>query len=269
VFSFVGIDIGKYQSHWVKMSATREMVMWITDYGIVETHGLTKTSSPQAIELQLIDSLRQFADAEPFHDAQPLLCLVDSGDYTESVYEVCRQLGPPFFPSKGWSADRFRQKKKTEDYEPFLEAYAHRTADSKRREMWIYHVNTEFWKKWGQERFLLDAFLDDTRLPGSVALFDPPNGDIKFHLQFARHMVSESEQLVPVDGKINKRMWVVHDKANNHKLDAYALACAAAGCAGLRLVSPEPPPVVVKPKSEPKPRLMNPHGQPFLATERK
>lgn len=269
VFSFVGIDIGKYKSHWVKISATREMVTWITDYGVVETHGLTKFSSEQAIELAILESLRQFADSEPFHDAQPLLCLIDSGDYSESIYEACRQLGPPFFPSKGWSKERFHQKKQTDEYEPFLEAYAHRTIDSKRREMWLYNVQTEFWKKWGQERFLVDAFIDQTRLPGSVALFDPPHGDMKFHLQFARHMVSESEQLVPVDGKVNKRVWVVHDKANNHWLDAYALACAAAGCAGLRLVSPEPPPVVApQPKPEPRPRLLNPSGQPFLVTER-
>jgi hypothetical protein len=197
-----------------------------------------------------------------------LLALVDSGDYTESIYESCRQLGAPFFPSKGWSQDRYHPKKQTDDYEPFLQAHAHRTIDSKRREMWLYNVNTEFWKKWGQERFLVDAFMDDTRLPGSVALFEPPHGDAKYHLHFARHMVSESEQLVPVDGKINKRVWIVHDKANNHWLDAYALACAAAGCAGLRLVNPEPEPVKQQAKTEAKPRLVNPHGQPFLATER-
>lgn len=268
VFSFVGIDIGKYKSHWVKISATRDMVMWLVDYGIVETHGLTKFSSEQAIELAILESLKQFADTEPFHDAQPLLCLIDSGDYSDSIYEACRQLGSPFFPSKGWSNDRFHQKKQTDEYEPFLQAYAHKTIDSKRNEIWLYNVNTEFWKKWGQERFLVEAFIDQTRTPGSIAVFDPPFGDMKFHLQFARHMVSESEELVPVDGKVNKRTWVVHDKANNHWLDAYALACAAAGCAGLRLVIPEPPEQKPQQKAEPKPRLVNPHGQPFLVTER-
>ena len=269
VFSFVGIDIGKYKSHWVKLSCTRDLVSWVTDYGVVETHGLSKFSSEQAIELAILESLKQFADGDVFADAQPLLVLVDSGDFTESIYEFCNQMGAPFYPSKGWSMDRFRQKKQTDDYEPFLQSYAHKTADSKRRELWLYNVNTEFWKKWGQDRFLVDAFMDHTRLAGSVALFDPPHADMKFHLQFARHMVSESEQLVPVDGKVNKRQWIVHDKNNNHWLDAYALACAAAGCTGLRLVNPEPPPIVQQVKSEPKPRLVNPHGQPFLATERR
>lgn len=270
VYSFIGLDVGKYKSHWVKLSSTRDMVMWIVDYGVMETHGLTKTSTPQAIELELIQSLKQFADTEPFQTSQPLLCLVDSGEFSESVYEACRQIGQPFFASKGWSMDRFKQKKQNEEYEPFLQSYAHKTIDSKRREMWLYHVNTEFWKKWGQDRFLVDAFVDDTRIPGSVAIFDPPGGDMKFHLQFARHMVSESEQLVPVDGKVNKRMWVVKDKANNHWLDAYALACAAAACAGLRLENPEPePPKQKKQKQTQQPKLVNPYGQPFLATERR
>ena len=66
------------------------MVIWITDYGIVETHGLSKHSTEQAIELALIDSLKQFTDSETFADAQPLLVLVDSGDFTASM-------GPPLF----------------------------------------------------------------------------------------------------------------------------------------------------------------------------
>lgn len=268
VFSFIGVDIGKYKSHWVKIAVTREMVGWVVDYGVIETHGLSKYSTGEAIELAILDSLKQFADSEPFHDVQPLLVLIDSGDYSESIYEFCHQMGAPFFPSKGWSRDRFHQKKQTDDYEPFLEAYAHRTMDSKRREMWLYNVQTEFWKKWGQERFLVNAFMDQTRLPGSMAIFDPPHGDQKYHLQFARHMVSESEQLVPVDGKVNKRVWVVHDKNNNHWLDAYALACAATGCTGLRLINSEPEQPKPKPQQAPKQRLVNPHGQPFLATER-
>ena len=269
VYSFVGLDIGKYKSHWVKISCTRELVMWVVDYGVAETHGLSKNSTDQAIELAIHESLIQFADSEPFHDAQPVLCLVDSGNWADAIYEACNALGPPFFAAKGWDPGRFRMKKQSKDIEPFLEAYAHQITDHKRRPLWLYNVNTEYWKEWGQERFLVDAFRDHTRLPGSVALFSPQHGDVKQHLHFARHMVSESMELVPVDGKINKRVWVVHDKANNHWLDAYALACAAAGCAGLRLVNPEPAPQPKPaPKPEPRQTILNPHGQPFLVTER-
>ena len=267
-YSFIGIDIGKYKSWWVKLRITREAVAWVTDYGVVETVGLSKYSTEQATELAIIESLMQFADTDTFNNDQPVMALVDSGDFTESIYAFCRQAGAPFFAAKGWDANRFHQKKQSDEYEPFLQAYAHKTIDSKRRDMWLYNVNTEFWKKWGQERFLVDAFMDQTRLPGSVALFEPPHGDKKFHMQFARHMVSESEQLVPVDGKLNKRVWIVHDKTNNHWLDAYALACAAAGCAGIRLVNPaiEQQQRAAPPK--PRAAMLNQYGQPFLASER-
>lgn len=267
-FSFVGIDIGKYKSHWVKLRITREAVAWITDYGIVETHGLSKYSTEQAIDLAIIDSLIEFSDTETFNNDQPVMTMVDSGDFTESIYAFCREVDGPFFPTKGWSSDRFRNKKESDDVKPFLEAYAHRIHDSKGNLLWLYNVNTEWWKKWGQERFLVDAFMDHTRIPGSVALFEPPHGDRKFHSQFGRHMVSESEQLIPVDGKLNKRVWVVHDKSNNHWLDAYALACAAAGCAGIRLVNPRIEITPQKPVSPPPARITNQYGQPFLATER-
>ena len=267
-FSFVGIDIGKYKSHWVKIRMTRDAVLWITDYGVVETYGLTKFSSERATELAITSSLIEFADTDVFKDSTPTLTLVDSGDFTESIYEFCQQAGSPFFSSKGWSSDRFHQKKNTDEYKPFLEAYAHSTIDSKRREIWLYHVNTEYWKKWGQERFLVDAFLDDTRLPGSVALFEPPHGDKKYHLAFSRHIVSESEQLIPIVKKLNKRVWIVHDKANNHWLDAYALACAAAGCSGLRIVNSIVQPHPIKPNPPQRKPVLNQHGQPFLATER-
>lgn len=268
-FAFMGIDIGKYKSHWVKIACTRDAVVWITDYGIVETSGLSKYSTDQAIELQIVHSLMEFSESEECTENPPVLVLVDSGDFTESVYEFSRQAGAPFFASKGWDAGRFRLKKESDDYQNFLEAYAHRAMDSKQRELWLYHVNTEYWKNWGQQRFLVDAFMDATRLPGSVALFEPPHGDVKYHLQFARHMVSESEQFVPVDGKVNKRVWVVHDKKNNHWLDAYALACAAAGCAGIRLVDSEPPSPTVPPRPTRKRQVMlTPTGQPFFIGDR-
>ena len=270
VFSFVGIDIGKHSIHWVKIASTRNATIWITDYGKEDVYGLTENSSERAIELAILKSLNQFADSDVFKTAQPLLALVDSGYCKESIYEFCKSAGRPFFPVKGVESNQFRQKKESKEYQPFLEAYSHRMIEAKYGEIWLYIINGEYWKKWGQERFLVDAFIDDTRIPGSAAIFDPPEGSKKFHLKFSQQLVSESEQLVPVNGKENKRVWIVHDRRNNHWLDAYGYACAAAGCAGIRIVGSESKPAPA-PQVQPKPRapIVNPYGQPFLATERK
>lgn len=269
-FTFIGMDIGKYRSHWVKIACNRDAVFWVTDYGVAETHGLSKHSQGQTVERAILAMLHELEETPPFVEDPPLLTLIDSGYYPQSVYDFCRKTDLNCFPSKGIDVERFRQKKESDEYRPFLEAYAHHITDDQGRKIWLYVINGEFWKNWGQERFLVEPFIDHTRIPGSVALFDPPGGDKKFHLPFGRSMVSESREMVPVDKKHNKPVWVVHDKANNHKLDAYALACAAAGCAGIRLIEPEPAPVSQQVQRQPpRPPLTNPYGQPFLATERK
>jgi hypothetical protein len=268
-FTFIGMDIGKYKSHWVKIAVNRDAVLWITDYGTAETYGLSKHSQDKTVEAALLAMLEGFAESEACTESPPLLWLTDSGYFPQPVYDFSLASDLPCYASKGVDVEKFTQKKQSDEYRPFLEAYAHQITDDKLRKIWLYVINGEYWKNWGQERFLIEPFIDETRIPGSVALFDPPHGDKKYHLQFGRHMVSESRELVPVDKKHNKPVWIVHDKANNHFLDAYALACAAAGCAGIRILPTEPQPVsqkIQQPKRQP---IVNPYGQPFLATERK
>jgi len=268
-FTFIGMDIGKYKSHWVKIAVNLKCVMWITDYGVAETHGLTKYSQDQTTERAVLQMLAEFEESQAFADSTPLSMLIDSGWCPQPIYDFCLRNSKVCFPTKGVDPGKYSPKKASDEFVPFHEAYAHNFVDDRKQNFWLYVINGEYWKNWGQERFLIEPFIDQTRIPGSVALFDPPHGDKKYHLQFGRHMVSESRELVPVDKKHNKPVWIVHDKANNHYLDAYALACAAAGCAGIRILPTEPQPVsqqIQQPKRQP---IVNPYGQPFLATERR
>jgi hypothetical protein len=92
-------------------------------------------------------------------------------------------------------------------------------------------------------------------------------GDEKRHLSFAKHITAEEEQLVPVNGKELKRVWFVKNR-NNHYLDALALACAAAGCVGIRLIQQTKPPAPKPKPAAPQRRMTDSFGRPFLATER-
>lgn len=259
-----GIDIGKYKSHWWKAAWHESATGYTLDYGIIETYGLDTRSSERAIDHAIVDSLIQFADAD---DETPLLTLVDSGNFTNAIYEACNQLGGAFRPAKGYADAQFKQIKPTDNQVPFLESYARKQLDHSMREMWLYHVNTDHWKDWLQERFLTDTFDDHGfRVPGSMAIFEPPHGDIKFHSQLGRHMVSEGWELVPVKNKVNKKTWIVRDKRNNHWLDAGALCSAAAGCVGIRLIQPA---VEIQPRQTQAPRkprrITNRYGQSFVA----
>jgi len=263
----IGLDLGNYNSHWTDIAWEGNAIGSIVDYGIMETYGLNANSSDKAIELAILAGLEVWAD-DVVSNINPLLALIDSGSgrgHTQAVYEFCRRRGAPFYASKGWDQSRFRMPLKQDGKEPFLEAWAHSLVEES---VWLYNVNTEWWKRWLQQRFITDP-IDDAgnRNDGSLTLFSPGE-DKKRHLSFAHHIVAEEEQLVPVHGKESKRVWFVKNR-NNHWLDSTALACAAAGCVGVRLIdAAKSVDVVVRPIVESKP-MTDQWGRTFGVTNRK
>ena len=69
---------------------------------------------------------------------------------------------------------------------------------------------------------------------GSCSLFNQGK-DPKRHLTFAHHIVAEGREELFVEGKGVVRSWKVYNR-NNHWLDAIALASAALGVLGVRLI---------------------------------
>lgn len=262
----VGLDIGKYYSHWVKIGWHGNAIGHVLDYGVMETPGMMTADNKQAVINALLPALLQWR-IDVAADGLPDFCLIDSGDYTDAVYEFVRQAGgTPFAASKGWATTKFRMpKERTKDKLPFQECYAsHLPAER----LWLYNVHTEHWKQWVHERFNT-ATVDEQQMPnsGTLSLFAAPN-DRRRHLSFSQHIVAEERRDVFVPGKGHVRQWVVVNR-NNHYLDATALACAAAGCLGVRVV----PRVALQAALQQKPparrpALTSPSGKPFLVTER-
>ena len=261
----VGLDIGDRQSHWTDIAWEGEAAGTITDYGIMETwfqHG----SDEKAIELAILQSLHTWAD-EVISRINPLLVLIDSGSgvaHKPAVYSFCRERGAPFFPSKGWDSARFRPKLRQDGVEPFDQCWAHYQPEG----VWLYNVNSEHWKKWAQQRFLTQPYgPNNERNPGSLLLFSD-EGDKKRHLSFSHHITSEEERSIPVAGKAFKKIWFVKNR-NNHWLDATALACAAGGAVGVKLVKEPEPPQRAAAQPRQSRQFLDPYGRPFVATLRK
>jgi hypothetical protein len=260
----ISIDIGDRNSHWVDTAWECAAIGSVVDYGVMETwfaHG----SDSKAIELALLASLHTWAD-EVMARANPLLVLVDSGSgkaHNPAVYQFCRDRGATFFPSKGWDDSRFRPKQRQDGIEPFEQCWAHYLPE---HGVWLYNVNTEYWKVWTHRRFLTDPY-DQAgyRTEGSLVLFDV-DGDKRRHLAFAHHITAEEEQFVPVFEKGTKRIWKVKNR-NNHWLDALALACCSASAVGVQLVQREIPQAPIRPSKVN--RFTDQHGRPFVATFRK
>lgn len=261
----IGCDIGKYYSHWVKVAWHGNAIGNIVDYGVIETPMMTAATNDKAVSAALLPALMQWR-FDMLAGSGIDFCLVDSGDYTEAVYEFIRSAGGmPFAAAKGWDRGRFNVGKDGPDRRVFLEAFA---SHQRTEGLWLYNVNTEFWKQWVQERFITKTFDDNQQWnDGTLSLYAAP-GDRKRHLSFSHHMVSEERTEQFVHGKGLVRKWVVKNR-NNHYLDAIALACAAAGCLGVRIVPRESTQQVTRPAAKIVAPLVNPHGQPYLVTERK
>lgn len=268
-FETIGIDLGKYASHWSHTAWTDETcVGTVPDYGIMETTGLNAASDNKAIEHAIVAALEVWAE-DVVAKIKPQLVLIDSGTFTDAAYTFCRNAGRPFFPAKGWDLGRFRMpEERTPEKIPYQECYA---AWQPNHKLWLYHHQGEYWKSWMQSRFLQQPYDEQNeRQPGSLALFNPV-GDAKRHLSFSQHMVAEYERHVPKEGKQLKREWYVKNR-NNHWLDGMALACCAAGVLGVRLMTQPPPPPPKKkpqPSEEPRETPFSRNGLPFLATQRR
>jgi hypothetical protein len=265
-FVTVGLDVGKYYSHWVKIGWHGNAIGHIVDYGVMETPGMMAATNDKAVMTALIPALAQWR-TDITADGKLDFCLIDSGDYTEAIYEFVRQVGgTPFAASKGWDQGRFRLPSEGPGKRPFIEAYAaHQPAER----LWLYNVNTEHWKQWTQERFVTATFDDQNQFnDGTLSLY--ASTDRKRHLSFSHHIVAEERRETFVPGRGMIRKWVVLSK-NNHYLDAAALACAAAGVLGVRILPKTQATPVSQQLRQQQPvrRLLNSRGQPFLVTERR
>lgn len=265
-FVTVGLDMGKNYCHWAKTAWWGNAIGTVIDYGVLEVNGVHPTSTPEAIEKAQLAALYAFrteVEASEKVDA----VMIDAGTFTQTVYSFVRSVGSPYFATKGWDHKRFRMPiERTVDKLPFIECWAH---NLKEEAVWLYNVNTEWWKDWLQQRFLTPTFDESHRFQdGSLSVYSHP--DKRRHTSFAHHIVSEERRTIFVEGRGNVTTWEVLSK-NNHWLDATALACAGAGCLGVRLLPKLPPKVMaVTPTAakQEQSRFVTPSGKPYLVTER-
>jgi hypothetical protein len=243
---FVGLDVGKYFSHWTKIYVHGNAIGHVIDYGVMETPGMSVETTPQSVQVALLSSLMAWR-SDILATNPPTFCLIDSGDYTDAVYEFVRQAGgAPFAPSKGWAASKFFVGQESPTRRNFDNVWAGLQQSEK---LWLYNVNTEHWKQQVHERFAVVTFNDQHQInDGTLSLFS--SQDSKKHLSYSHHIVAEERRDQFIEGKGVVRKWVQVNK-NNHWLDATALALAASGVFGYKLLRSSiqrPQPAVERPR---------------------
>lgn len=263
------IDIGKYRCHWVVCAWWQGAGGCVVDYGIAEVVGTDASMDNVASQPQIYKALLQWRDellAKEYVDTTGTkrsvdFVLVDSGTFTDAVYEFIRQVRGIFHPSKGLSPYHAR-KQSTSDTIASSHLHASRLAN---QQLWLYDLDTDYWKQWIHERFLTPTFDDQNMLRrGAMSLFTP-QGTHK-HFTFGQHIASEELVSEFKEGKGVKTFWHRRNE-NNHWFDATYMAAAASEVCGIKLVGEsfqEVAPRHVdqddKKKTQPKPKVQQ-HGR--------
>ena len=234
-----GIDLGKYECHWVIAAWWKGAGGCVIDYGVTEVHNTTPDTSDKASEQMIYNALLNWRDETmrtPIVDASGSersidAVFVDSGAYTDAAYEFVRQVGgAPFYATKG--AGGYRPPKPNENIVVGNNLHASNLIAER---LWLYNISADYWKRWVHERFLTPTFDEANMLrQGALSVYQPEGN--KRHLSYSQHVVAEEWVSEFKQGKGEKCYWLVHNR-NNHWLDATALAAAAASIHGINVMT--------------------------------
>jgi len=264
------IDLGKYRCHWVVSAWWKGAGGAIVDYGIAEVSGTSTDIDNEASEPHIYRTLLDWRDqllSKKYVDGTGVersidMVLVDSGTFTNAAYEFVRQVGGVFHPSKGIAPYRPR-KKSSKDVRAGSNMHAQRLPSQK---VWLYELDTNYWKQWVHERFLTPTFDDENMLRRGALSVYSPEGNQK-HTSYSQHIVAEELVTEFKEGKGTKTYWHVHND-NNHWLDATYMAAACTEAMGIGLLQethshpdgPKVEPRQIEQKSKPV-RKRQPHGR--------
>jgi phage terminase large subunit GpA-like protein len=220
----IGIDIGKWLSHWVAVAWRPGGSPHVVEYGRLEV-----PSREMSEEAAILSSLRTFRDGVCIPgwtpvgggaNISPRLVLVDSGAWEPTIVAFCVESGPGFLPSKGFGVQQLQRRNiyREPAYEPVMQPAGY----------YLIEINADWWKSYVHNRLQTPP-----GQPGALSLFHATPTD---HLTFAKHLTAERRVEEFVAGKGLVTRWEAVNR-NNHYLDALALACVAGHGIGQRLVA--------------------------------
>lgn len=240
-----GVDVGKYRCYWTVTAWQPGAIGFVVDYGWGEVLGTaTEDENRVAIEHAILSALLALRDefiTDPYTkeggEIVPLdLVLVDSGTYTDGVYQFIRQTGATVYvPSKGFADGRgsspFNLGKAANDRRVGNHWFVHKQPNG----IWLYGFDADYWKHFVHERFLTPTYDDKGEMrQGTLSMWKPTANHN--HMRFARSIVAEEWTEEFIKGKGWKRQWVKRNK-ENHWLDSTVLASVAADMRGVTVMS--------------------------------
>jgi phage terminase large subunit GpA-like protein len=209
----------------------------VVDYGIAEVINTDRSMTNEASEAAIYQALLNWRDellCKDFIDSAgnkiPVqFAMVDSGTFTNAAYQFVRDVGGVFHVSKGINPYH-RKKESNSNLIAGENLHAAKLPASK---VWLYELDTSYWKQFIHERFMTPTFDESNMLRrGSLSLFQDESMS---HISYSNHITAEELLTVFKEGKGLKTYW--HPKSeNNHWLDATYMSAAAGEALGVKLI---------------------------------
>ncbi len=221
------IDIGKYSCHWQVNSWIKGDVGQVIDYGVVEVYGTSKNNNDkQQVDDAILNALRRFREmirnehyCDESGEVRPIsVCVVDSSEFTDAVYEFVLESGLPFIASKG-IGDNYKQGTPSENRYVGNHYYAQPIVHAGRHPgiVRLYHPDTNHWKQIVHDAWMLPTFNEDgSWRAGALSIFHA--SEKSRHHSFAKHICAEKYEEEFIEGKGMRRGWKKLS-SNNHWLD--------------------------------------------------
>lgn len=239
-----GIDVGKWNLHWVVRAWQPDGTGYTIDYGTHAVSG-SKFRSEEGLDIAIRSTvLARMEDVGPYCSADgevfsgQILTCVDAGYRTDAVYAAAAQIGKGIYPIMGFGksagcegrASWVSAKKRTTELIP---------GDNwklvRKQRIWLCEAYADHWKGWEHDRWRTGP-----DKPASMRLFGEAHEDGSrlsqdslSHATYAKQICSEVEIEEPYKGGIRRR-WKTVAK-DNHYLDASCYCNVAASILGVRM----------------------------------
>jgi hypothetical protein len=239
-----GIDVGKFNLHWVVRAWRPDATGYVIDKGVQEVHG-TEVRSDHGVDVAISRAIKaRMSDCHegPYYhiggEIAPIdLTLIDAGYRTDAIYATCKELGLGVKPAMGIGAQ-------TGPIKPRFRAPVRNSADRHHGDgwfesrqpgnIWLVNMDTNRWKTWEHDRWMTA-----TDKPGTLFMYGEEGDDPKIHTAYAHHIVAEVETEMVRKGVL-VREWKPKS-SNNHWLDASYMSDVAANMKGIRLINAQAP----------------------------
>jgi phage terminase large subunit GpA-like protein len=241
----VGIDVGVIsRCHWTAIAWRPQGTPHVLEYEIIDVQSETM-SSEQAI----MSALREFRESVlrtgwKFGDRMllPQIVLVDSGNWTDTIYAFTQESGPPVYPAKGFGA-RMAGRQAGLAGQTWKSAVLPNGVQ-------LIDINADEAKSYVHQRLKTPI-----GMPGAMTFFR--HSQSADHRTFVHHLLAERQEQEFVAGRGLVTKWV-EIRRQNHYLDSTALAAIGGQIVGQRVVSPEFPQQTGEPRQMPSERADEP-----------